>query len=320
MELSEVQLNVLKLAYEAGEKGIVKKKIRAQFHEYRHQIDSLCPHLLEEVNNYQNYKLRLLGLYYLNRAQDDNEYKIQINTCELLFKNFREHYIEKQDEHLLLSSLVKYLSVSRQQIEQSLIYLKDLPTPASSTTDLMQEDAFVEVSESILDYESFEKAIEQLVKWNSDRTSHIQVEELTVPLIDGFMENTQSCSIYPLLNDQIIELAYSQFNSGFYREAAINAVGAIYTKLRKLTGLEGDGDSLINKALSIKNPKILVGNINTPNGANEQKGIQSLALGLHQAIRNPYVHDTKKEVSRREASQVLISASIVLDKLQETNS
>lgn len=74
--------------------------------------------------------------------------------------------------------------------------------------------------------------------------------------------------------------------------------------IRKKSGAEGDGSTLIGLALGGKSPKIKINRLQSESEINIQKGIETTLRGLYQAIRNPRSHE--KISDTEEDAQAII--------------
>src|SRR5271167_4018742 len=73
------------------------------------------------------------------------------------------------------------------------------------------------------------------------------------------MDVTRSCQpqlgFEHLIHPTIEKSSYKQYCNGHFRDAALNAVVAIFDYIRSLTGIDADGDALVNKAFSLENSR-----------------------------------------------------------------
>lgn len=56
-----------------------------------------------------------------------------------------------------------------------------------------------------------------------------------------------------------------------YRHAVLDAIVAVFDKVRERTGLDLDGDNLINQSLSLTAPLLVLSELDTDSGRNNQK-------------------------------------------------
>ncbi|WP_306440128.1 TIGR02391 family protein [Pandoraea anhela] len=98
------------------------------------------------------------------------------------------------------------------------------------------------------------------------------------------------------------------------------ATKSIAAKVRTLSGLDGDGADLVQRAfaLSKEGPPILaINNLQTETERGEQRGFVNLVVGLFGTVRNPLAHNPKVEwpMSEQDALDILTLASLVHRKL-----
>ncbi len=99
----------------------------------------------------------------------------------------------------------------------------------------------------------------------------------------------------------IIQLhAYDLFQNGDYRNAVLNSIIAIFDQIRDKTGLKGDGDKLVTKALSINDPFLVLSDLNSESGMNDQKGFLSILQGAYIGIRNPKAHTLEHDLTEKK--------------------
>ncbi|AGB03294.1 TIGR02391 family protein [Methanoregula formicica] len=111
--------------------------------------------------------------------------------------------------------------------------------------------------------------------------------------------------------------AYDLFQNGDYRNAVLNSIIGIFDQIREKTGLEDDGDKLITQALSIQNPLLVLSDLNTDSGRNDQKGFLLIFQGAYIGIRNPKAHTLEHDLTEKKAAQYLIFASLLARRIDE---
>ena len=104
------------------------------------------------------------------------------------------------------------------------------------------------------------------------------------------------------------------FEAGHPAEAVRHAVIAVLDELRDLAGLEADGADLVGPALSLRDPRVIVADLDTENGRNVQQGIQRILLGVVAAVRNPLAH-RRIELSPAEALEQIGMLSFIMRRL-----
>jgi uncharacterized protein (TIGR02391 family) len=122
-----------------------------------------------------------------------------------------------------------------------------------------------------------------------------------------------------LLHSTIIEHAYQHFKNGHYREAVLNSIVAIFDFIRARTGLQEDGSDLIGKALSTQNPYLILSELNTESGRNDQVGFLQIFQGAYKGIRNPKAHSLTHDLNKYKAAQYLVFASLLARRIEEAS-
>lgn len=125
-------------------------------------------------------------------------------------------------------------------------------------------------------------------------------------------------SIVDLLHPAIISNSYSHFRSTHYRDSVLNAFIAVFDLIRSRTGLDMDGSALVDAALSLSEPHLIISELESESGRNEQKGYIQILKGAFQAVRNPKAHSLNWETSQLAAGQLLVFASLMCRRIEES--
>jgi uncharacterized protein (TIGR02391 family) len=120
-----------------------------------------------------------------------------------------------------------------------------------------------------------------------------------------------------LLHPAIKESSYNHYRDGHLRDAVLNSVIAVFDQIRKITGIDADGDALVNKTLSLEHPVIVLSELETESGQNDQKGFIQIFKGAFQGIRNPKAHSLANDLNEQKAAQYLVFASLLARRLDE---
>ena len=86
--------------------------------------------------------------------------------------------------------------------------------------------------------------------------------------------------------------------------AILDAFHFLSDLIRKKSGAEGDGASLIGSALGGASPKIKLNKLQSESEWNVQKGMEQLLRGIYQTFRNPRSHE--KTADTDEDAQIII--------------
>lgn len=120
-----------------------------------------------------------------------------------------------------------------------------------------------------------------------------------------------------LLHPAIIASSYKQFENGQLRDAVLNSTVAIFDLIRERTGIDMDGSDLVNRAFSVREPYLVLSELETESGKNDQKGFIQLFNGSYQGIRNPKAHSLNHDLTEIKASQYLVHASLLARRVSE---
>jgi uncharacterized protein (TIGR02391 family) len=105
-----------------------------------------------------------------------------------------------------------------------------------------------------------------------------------------------------------------------YFHAVFEATKGVAERIRLLSGLNGDGADLVNKAFAGQQPVLALGQLTTESEKSEQKGFANLLIGLFGAVRNPLAHAPKTNwpMSEQDALDILTLVSLIHRKLDGT--
>jgi uncharacterized protein (TIGR02391 family) len=120
-----------------------------------------------------------------------------------------------------------------------------------------------------------------------------------------------------LLHPIILEHSYQLFRHDHLREAVLNSITAIYDFIRARTGSEEDGDRLIGQVMSLQEPRLILSDLDTQSGRNDQKGFMQIYRGAYQGIRNPKAHSLTHDLTPAKAAQYLVFASLLARRIEE---
>ena len=122
-----------------------------------------------------------------------------------------------------------------------------------------------------------------------------------------------------LLHPVIQKHAYQLFQNGDYRNAVLNSITSVFDQIRYKTGLKGDGEKLLSRAFSIKDPYLVFSDLDTESGQNDQKGFLQIFQGAYTGIRNPKAHTLEHDLTEEKAAQYMIFASLLARRIDEAN-
>ena len=133
-------------------------------------------------------------------------------------------------------------------------------------------------------------------------------------------KNLSEVDFWSMIHESIIDVAKDKFEHGFYADAVESAFKEINTQVKKIvmakTGEELDGASLMYKALSERDPIIVLDVLSSETGRNIQKGYMQIFAGAMTGIRNPKAHENIT-IGRERAIHFIFLASLLMYKLDE---
>jgi len=125
---------------------------------------------------------------------------------------------------------------------------------------------------------------------------------------------------WSLLHERVVKTAKSRFDAGHYAdsvEAALKELNSVMKALvKKAAGKELDGADLMHQALSPKSPIIVLDDLHTESGRNQQMGYMEIFAGAMTGIRNPKAHENLT-ITKERALHHLFLASLLFNRLDE---
>jgi uncharacterized protein (TIGR02391 family) len=95
------------------------------------------------------------------------------------------------------------------------------------------------------------------------------------------------------LHPDLLAFCTSELLADDYFHAVLEATKSVMQKIRDKSGLDADGQKLIENALLGSNPQLLINSFTTDSERSEQKGFASLLSGLVGTFRNPTAHEPR---------------------------
>lgn len=120
-----------------------------------------------------------------------------------------------------------------------------------------------------------------------------------------------------LLHPWIVQHAFEQYRNGHFRDSVLNAFVSLGDLMREKTGVGEDGAALATQVLSLKNPKLVLSDIKTESGRNDQIGFLEIIKGAFIGIRNPKAHSIRHDLTESKAAQYLVLASLLARRITE---
>jgi uncharacterized protein (TIGR02391 family) len=126
--------------------------------------------------------------------------------------------------------------------------------------------------------------------------------------------------IWVLIHPAIKKLCKKKYDDGHCADSVFTGVKAVNERVKahvkKQTGKELDGVPLMQQAFSPNDPKVVLADVTTMSGKDEQAGYMSIFAGAMQGIRNPKAHGNLT-ISNRRAMHLLFLASLLMHRLDD---
>lgn len=132
-------------------------------------------------------------------------------------------------------------------------------------------------------------------------------------------ESEKLVSLAELLHPWVIEHAFQQYRNGHLRDAVLSAFVSVGDLLRERSGIKLDGSALATNALSLKDPKLVLSELDTESGRNDQLGFMQIIQGSFTGIRNPKAHSVRHDLTEQKAGQYLVLASLLVRRITEAS-
>jgi uncharacterized protein (TIGR02391 family) len=120
-----------------------------------------------------------------------------------------------------------------------------------------------------------------------------------------------------LLHPLVREAAIRHYQAGDFRNAVLDAITVVFDQIRERTGIDQDGDRLINQAMSLQAPVLVLSELETESGRNDQSGFMDIYKGFYRGVRSPKAHSLVHDLNANKAGQHLVLASILMRRVVE---
>jgi uncharacterized protein (TIGR02391 family) len=121
------------------------------------------------------------------------------------------------------------------------------------------------------------------------------------------------------LHPEVLTVAEQLFRDEHQAAAVFEAAKAVHNRVKKMTGLSGDGAGLMGNAFKDDHPALVLADLTTPTGKDIQAGYRFLFMGSQQAVRNPAAHEQFGNMDDDEALELLGLASHLMRKLDDAS-
>jgi len=156
----------------------------------------------------------------------------------------------------------------------------------------------------------------------SEKNDYENIVKCDVPKIDKMAEEhalgqEREFGFENLLHPIIKRSSLQHYKDGHFRDAVLNSIIAVYEFIRSKSSSDEDGDKLIGKVFSLEAPKLILSEITSESGKNDQKGFMQIFKGAYQGIRNPKAHSLSHDLTDIKAAQYLVFASLLARRIDE---
>jgi len=120
------------------------------------------------------------------------------------------------------------------------------------------------------------------------------------------------------VHDKILDFCRAELVQANYFHAVFEAMKSLKTRINEMSGVDGDGASLVDDTFGLaRGPIIAINALRNATDEGEQKGFANLLKGLFGMVRNPLAHHAKVEweMPEQDALDILTTLSLVHRKL-----
>src|SRR6266436_7433632 len=155
----------------------------------------------------------------------------------------------------------------------------------------------------------------------SNATKQVKIAKYTIrqPLKANYSMSEVDGNLFDLeaiLHPVILNHAYPQFRDGHFRSAVLDGVIAVFDMIREKTALRLDGSELVGRAFSLAEPRLIISELDTDSGKNDQKGFIQLLQGAYLGVRNPKAHSLDNDLDRVSAAQYMVFSSLLARRIE----
>lgn len=122
------------------------------------------------------------------------------------------------------------------------------------------------------------------------------------------------------VHEKVLAFCRAELVQSNYFHAVFEAMKSLKTRINEMSGVHGDGATLVDDALGLaRGPIIAINALRNATDEGEQKGFVNLLKGLFGMVRNPLAHHAKIEweMPEQDALDILTTLSLVHRKLDK---
>ncbi|NOQ25153.1 MAG: TIGR02391 family protein [Bacteroidales bacterium] len=115
------------------------------------------------------------------------------------------------------------------------------------------------------------------------------------------------------VHEDVVKFCKSELLEDNYFHAVFEATKSVADKIRLLTGLTDDGNSLVVTAFNVNNPRLKINDLSDETRKSEQKGFANLLTGFFGMFRNTVAHAPKIFwiIEEQDALDIMTMASLL---------
>lgn len=331
--IGESTLELLRTIFEQSNglpPGVPATRFRAKYPRWMDELHNMGHSSILLKPDYTKDAYRV-SAYVLPLIDEPHASEI-LAGMEMVYKYLRQHYDEHLVQPLTANQLKDSVKVEQTLLLESLCYMRDIDGWWSGLGNdfPLEGESTVVVNEQVLKYDSFGEFISRVYEINYVIPARYpggsiwvdQLQQSASPPEHSEQEDGNAANplnfanlLHPIIRRSSLQL----FLDGHLREAVLNSVVAVFDLIRDRTGLEDDGDRLIGKAFSLEDPFLVLSELATESGANDQKGFMQIFKGAYQGIRNPKAHSLEHDLTEHNAAQYLVFASLLARRVDEAS-
>lgn len=95
------------------------------------------------------------------------------------------------------------------------------------------------------------------------------------------------------MHHEVLKYCRTELLQDNYFHAVFEASKGLAQRIRDLSGIQGDGATLVDRVFSIERPVLAINTLQTETEKTEHKGFAALLKGCFGAVRNPLAHEPK---------------------------
>ena len=127
------------------------------------QIDRLVRLNLIDRTNKNKFRVPINSI--LELAGQNKQADTLLATCQKTFDTLKKSFRESPDRHILIADLIYESEISEKDLHLALPYLLHASI-AGGSTDLTMADAYLQVTETILQFKTFDAVLDMFKQWN----------------------------------------------------------------------------------------------------------------------------------------------------------